>query len=149
MKCRYKYCRFGGEVDKVEAVKEGNQYYHKECYQEKENKAKIRQLYVEHIDSNVDYGILNRTINNIVNGKGVSSDFLLFIIMYIIDNKMNINAPMGLYYYINNQDIKNEYEKFKAKKQVKKLNPLSARTVVNGKRKYNIPENKGWTSILR
>lgn len=149
MKCRYKYCRFGGEVDKSQAVKDGNQYYHKECYQEKEDKAKIRQLYVEYIDKNVNYSILNRTINNIVNSKGISSDFLLFTVMYIVSNKMNINTPMGLYYYIDNQRIKDAYNEYKLKERAKKLNPLSAKTIVNEVKEYRIQENKGWASILR
>lgn len=69
--------------------------------------------------------------------------------MYIVSNKMNINTPMGLYYYIDNQRIKDAYNEYKLKERAKKLNPLSAKTIVNEVKEYRIQENKGWASILR
>ncbi len=121
MKCGYKQCKFGNEVDKEIAVKKGNRYYHKECLQEAENKNEIRKLFLEHINENEVVAGLNRIINNIIDVKNVPSDFLLYALKYVIRNKLPLNYAGGLYYIINNKKIIEEYNKEKAKLVANKI----------------------------
>lgn len=149
VKCRYKYCPYGGKVDKEVAVKDGNMYYHKQCWQEKEEKSNIRKTYKMLIDKDANDALLNKVINNIIHNKGISTDYLLYVVKYIADNNMEINTPMGLYFYIKSQTIYEQYQKIKIKQQVKQLNPLKFCTSEFQVHQYDIPPRKTWVDILK
>lgn len=149
VKCRYKYCPYGGKVDKEEAVKDGNMYYHKQCWQEKKEKNNIRQTYKMLIDKDVDDALLNKVINDIIHNKGVNTDYLLYVIEYIANNNMEINTPMGLHFYVKNQTIYEQYQKAKIKQQAKQLNPLKFHIAEFKTHHYDIPPRKTWADILK
>jgi hypothetical protein len=148
MKCRYKYCRYGGEVKKDEAIKD-NGYYHKECYKEKEIKAKIRKLYIENIDKTVVYKVLNSVITDIVNTKNIDAEYLLFVVEYIIKHDMKINYPYGLHYYINNKNIKQAWRKRNEILLKQQLQDKDIKTRVTSKIDYNIEDDENdWSKLL-
>jgi hypothetical protein len=118
--CRFKNCIYDDKkLDKSEAIKVGNNYYHKECNEIKENIRLIVDLFTKHINSNVIYSVLMRVINEIVFTKKIDSKFLLFGLKYYIQNKIPLNYPQGLYYVIQNKDVKNTYDKHLTKQQIK------------------------------
>ncbi len=134
MKCSYKQCKFGNEVDKEIAVKKGNRYYHKECLQEINNKEEIRRLFLENINQQEVVTSLNGVIKNLVDNKGISSEFLLFALRYVIKNKLQLNHAPGLFYIVNNEKIKQAYQKEKAE--------LIAKEIKEEINKININENQ-------
>lgn len=118
--CRFKNCIYDDKkLDKSEAIKIGNSYYHKECNEIKEDIKLIVDLFTKHINSNVVYSVLMRVINEIVFTRKIDSKFLLFGLKYYIQNKIPLNYPQGLYYVIQNKDVENTYNKHLAKQQIK------------------------------
>ena len=90
-KCRYNHCKHETkDVLASEAVKEGNRYYHKDCYKTKEDINKIVELFSEHVNPNVVFAVLRKVINNIVFTRGVDSGLLLFGLNYYISNKITM-----------------------------------------------------------
>lgn len=114
-KCNYKHCSYGGNVSDIESVKYNNRRYHEKCLNDKNLLSEIRKFYLEKINNSEVMVILNKAINEIVFKKNISPDFLLFTLKYIHNNKMKLNSIFGVYYYINNYKIKNEYEKYRNK----------------------------------
>jgi len=118
--CRFKNCIYDDKkLDKSEAIKIGNSYYHKECNEIKEDIKLIVNLFTKHINQNVVYSVLVKVINKIIFTKKIDSKFLLFGLKYYIQNKIPLNYPQGLYYVIQNKDVKNTYNKYLVKQQVK------------------------------
>lgn len=141
-KCRYTNCKHESrdiDISSEEYKLVGTMYYHSDCFAEKEladNNAKsknnsdkskqkhsdkqlsdmqlIRSLWETRINSKVSYGQLFGILNVLMN-RGYESDYLVFVVDYIINNNMNLKYPPGLYNYVNNWKIKNAYdEKLKA-----------------------------------
>ena len=84
--CKYSSCLHDSkELNKEEAVKSGNSYYHSDCFKTKEDIKKIIDLFKNHINPNPVYSQLQSVIKNIVFTKGLGSDFLLFVLQYYID----------------------------------------------------------------
>lgn len=120
VKCGYKNCiNEDRELNKEDAIKVGNRYYHQDCYQIIEDIREIADLFKKHINENVVYSVLVRVINDIIFNKKNESGYLLFGLRYYINKKIPLNYPQGLYYVIQNKDVKKAYEKFK----INKINP--------------------------
>lgn len=151
-KCGYNQCKLGGKVTKEIAVKHGTKYYHSECLKEAQNKNEIRKLFFEQINPTEVATVLNRTINTIIDTKNVPSDFLLYALKYVINNKLILNHAGGLYYIINNDKIKNAYYKEKVGKEVKQIKTDIQNNInINDNVKFEIKleENNNWNNILR
>lgn len=149
VKCRYKNCIHDNkELDKSEAVKIGNSYYHKECNEIKEDIKSIVDLFTKHINSNVVYNVLLKVINEIIFTKKIDSKFLLFGLKYYIQNKIPLNYPQGLYYVIQNKDVKNTYNKYLAKQQIKENKVI---IIENNDTDFNFKptKTKGFGDILQ
>lgn len=147
--CRFKNCIYDDKkLDKSEAIKVGNNYYHKECNEIKENIRLIVDLFTKHINSNVIYSVLMRVINEIVFTKKIDSKFLLFGLKYYIQNKVPLNYPQGLYYVIQNKDVKKTYDKYLAKQQIKENKVV---IIENNETDFNFKptKTKGFGDILQ
>lgn len=116
--CRYKRCRHGGkiniETDKF--VKDNGCYFHEDCYQERADMKLFRNLWSEHISDTVVYSQLNRTLNELLDIESITSDYLLFVLQYVIDNHCKLRYPGGFKYYVDKQEIKDAYKKKRMKK---------------------------------
>lgn len=96
MKCRWKHCKFGGEVDKDKAVKVGIAYFHPECYAERESIQKIIDVWHEKVDAYPMESMLRKMVNDLVLKQNVNAEFLLFALNYCLDNGWNLRHPAGL-----------------------------------------------------
>jgi hypothetical protein len=131
MKCGYNKCLFNGEVEKEKAVKQNNRYFHPECFKQMQEKSEIRKLYLEKINPAEVCKVLNSTINNIVHVKKVNSEYLLFALKYAIKNNIQIHAPMGLHYIINNYKIKKAYEEEFIKRRIREIEGSDVMQIVS------------------
>lgn len=148
MKCKYKYCKHGGTVDKVEAIKDGSSYYHKECYEEKNIKQDIKKLYKKYYSSKESDVIINKVINQIIHDKCFDAEYVLFALCQAIRNKDKMNNVMAMHYIVNNKDYVSKYNKRKAIREVKKITFNNVDTVTNDIIKYNKIHKKTWTDTL-
>jgi hypothetical protein len=149
MKCKYTYCHHGGEVNKDEAIKIGNLYFHKDCYHEKQTKQEIEDYYLKNMPS-CTLQILRKVIKQLIHEKSNSADYVLFTLKYIKSNNKPINNPFGLINYCNDYKLKNEFDKQlinEKYKLVKSINELDIDTENEVKFTYQ-PSKKKVTDIL-
>jgi hypothetical protein len=65
--------------------------------------------------------LLNKEISELINKKGIDSDFLLYALNYAINNKIILHSPFGMSYLINNYKIKESYKNIQAKQKLKEI----------------------------
>lgn len=126
MQCRLKNCLFGDnkEIRSGDEVKVGSVYYHKKCYEAKENIAKTIDLFRENINANATYAQLTKVCSDIVYTKKNDSALLLFGLEYYINHHISLNYPGGLYYVIQNKDVIKEWSKLNTENQKKSFEIL-------------------------
>lgn len=147
--CKYINCKHNDKVhiDKEPFVKGKDGFYHDDCYKEKADLQLFRSLWCENISSTVVFSDLNRILNQLMSRKGVTVDYLLFVLQYVIDNKCNLRYPAGFRYYVDNQNIKAAYEK-KNKKIIAPFDFVVSNTVDDAP-KFSINQKpSGFNSIL-
>lgn len=127
--CAYSHCQHDSrKIDiRTEPYKVlGRAYYHKDCYKAKLNgdwkdeKTKkdlqlFRDIWYEHISKTVVFSQLMHILNSYIDN-GVDSDYLVFVLKYVIEHKMNLNYPNGFKYYVDRKEIKDAYSRIKIKK---------------------------------
>lgn len=145
--CKYSYCLHSNkEIEKENAVRVGNAYYHSDCFKTKEDIKEIVNLFKKHINPNPVYAQLQSVIKNIIFTKGIQSEFLLFGLRYYIEHKIPLHYPQGLYYVIQNKDVANAYNKFKTK-EIKKSIEI---TKQSENQFAHVPiKNNGFADILK
>lgn len=110
-KCYYGKCKHGGQINiETDEYVQDKNLYHTDCYQEMKNLQLIRNLWIERISNTVSYSQLNKVLNSYLD-RGISSDYLLFTLQYVIANHMTLRYPGGLQYYIDREEIKKQYQK--------------------------------------
>lgn len=161
--CRYSKCKHSDkkiDISTDDFVADGQKYYHKDCYEsiQKESRVKsdfqyIKNQWVLHISNTVVYSQLYKVLNGFLE-RGVSSDYLVFCVDYIISHGMRINYPPGLNYYIDRPEIKKAYmkDKISKMKRSKSSSPVidyedPPENVESTQKKRPAP--KGFESILR
>lgn len=130
MKCRWKHCRYGGVVDKKDAVKIGGAYYHKDCYVEKKSIQSIIDIYKKEVDPEPIEKYLRRTINDLVFKCGNSAEFLLFAFRYCLDNGWTIKTPAGLRFVSKDGMAKAAWER-KLKTEADNVSQVKIDSVTN------------------
>jgi len=97
MKCGYNQCVYGGDVEKDIAIKYNTRYYHSKCYDKKIYKEKCSELLK-------DNGFMIKTINlalkKMIDDDKVEPQFVYFTIKHIFNNKLVLNNPFGVNYYL-------------------------------------------------
>lgn len=113
VKCRFAHCNHESqELKKSDAICIGKaSYYHPDCYKIKEDISTIGKLFSENINSGVVFSQLYSVVNNIIFTKGFSSEYLVFALRYYIEHKIPLNYPQGLYYVIQNKEVKKAWDK--------------------------------------
>lgn len=123
-KCRYKDCKHSTreiDITKDEFKVKGSMYYHTDCYKLnkesawKDEKTKadlqyIKTQWILHISNTVVYSELFRCLNGLLD-RGITSDYLVFVMDYVVKNKLTLNHPNGFKYYVDKQYIKDAYNK--------------------------------------
>ena len=102
-------------------MKSGNRYFHPDCLKKRDDMETVKKLYFENISDTVVPAQLVKTSQNIVIGKNVDSEYLVFAMRYVIANKIQLNSPYGLHYIIDNYKIKQAWKDRKAKEEQKKV----------------------------
>ena len=149
VKCKHGNCKHESrEVEKSEAIKSGNSYYHADCYKDKENRKEIIDLFVKHINPNPVYKQLQSVITTILDQKGLSSDFLLFGLKYYIEHKIPLNYPQGLHYVVQNKQVIASYNIVKEKEIMKKENFVVPENTDEVEFTYKPTKIKGFSDIL-
>lgn len=160
--CRFKNCKHSNnEIDlrKDEYIKVGKLFYHKDCYEKKnadEERARtisadmqlIKNLWIENINQTVVISVLFKVLREYLD-RGVSSDYLVFVMQYVISHHCKLNHPFGFRYYIDKENIKEEY-----RKKIKSEIPKSAFNVIESQeevqeKQFSAPKKlNGFSSIL-
>ena len=147
-KCNYKYCRQGGTVDKKTAVKDGNRYYHEDCLYEKRDKQKISDIYYKCYKSSEPIQLVSKTINVIINDKGIASEYVLYVICQAVRNKTQMRNINSLHYLITNNDTKEDYKKKKAIQIVKNISYDNTVIVKHTTMDYKKKKKQNWSETL-
>lgn len=149
VKCKYSKCKHKcKDIEKSEAVKSGNSYFHNDCFIDKENRKEIVDLFVKHINPNVIFSQLQTVIKNIIDDRGNDSGFLLFGLKYYIEHKIPLTYPQGLYYVIQNKEMIAEYKKLKEKNIMTKENFVIPDNIEEVEFSYKPTKTKGFADIL-
>lgn len=75
----------------------------------------IKNGWVEHISETVVFYQLFNCLNDLL-CRGISSDYMVFVFDYVVQHHMKLRYPQGFKYYIDNQEIKDAYQKSKMPK---------------------------------
>lgn len=157
--CKYKHCLHPDNkpFPKIDAVKVGSVFYHKDCYELKNTIAEIIDYFTKEVNPDVVHMILVKTINNIVFPKGkpgVPAERLLFQLKYrnTHGGKGKIHYPAGLYYVLQDRESFEAYRKYKAEKALKNEDTsFKIGDAQNGKepeRKIRLPKQKSFEDII-
>ena len=146
MKCRYKGCKCGGEVDKEIAVKEGNAYYHTECLKEKNNKSQIRNIYYKYYQSQEPVTQVNTGISKLC--EKFDSEYVLYCLCQHIRQKKELKSIYGMTYVVANKDLETAYKKLKASEKVKEFKGEIEVVETETIQYYVENKPKSWTETL-
>lgn len=106
-KCRYANCKLGSNVEEKLAVKDGTLYYHPECLHKKKVKAECKSLLLS-------IGMIDKLcgifLKKSIDDEGVDVDYLHYTIEHVVINKLKLNNPYGIKYYMGNWKIEKEYQ---------------------------------------
>ena len=144
MKCRYKDCKFNGEVDKEDAIKIGSGYFHKECADEKNNKVECEKFWLENFKPTT-LVVLRKMINDIT--KLYGADYLLYVMKWIKANNKTINYPAGLKGYCNS-DLRDKWKSIKINEEYKKIKNEKIETSDEVVKFIYKPSKKKFTDII-
>ena len=160
-KCRFIACKHKDkriDIDNEPFVKEGNRYYHQDCFELKKSNewktqktrddfVRFRDIWYNRISKTVNFQQLMQILNDYV-ARGVESEYLVFALEYVLDHNMNLNYPNGFKYYVDRNEIKRAYERHKAmraKEQQKDFKPL----IQDDSPKFTVkPKRTGFQSII-
>lgn len=141
--CRYEKCGHANrtlDITKDAYKVEKSRYYHLDCFEKKKNREwkdeqankdlqYIKNQWVLNIDNTVVYSRLFQCLNELL-ARGISSDYLVFVMDYVIKYKMKLRYPDGFKYYVSKQKIKDAYQK-----------QLNTRNGVNNKANFVVTED--------
>lgn len=135
MKCRYPYCKLGKEVEKDVAIRNGNMYYHSECFEKYIGKQKV----IEKLKLKGSVRDANITLKKAVDEIGYSIGY----VEYVTNNKLSeIKTPYNLLYHLKIEQNYNEYieqelyrEKAKINYEIKNMDIKDDNIVFNYEKK--------------
>ena len=153
-KCAYKHCQHSScDIPQGEAVKVGNRYMHKDCAEKSEYILKTRDLYYEKVSNTVVMKQLVNVLNGLVSNKKIDPKFMYFALDYAIANKIPIRSPYGLHYLIDNNKVKEAWNKKKAteiarqiREEVEETEPTTP--LVSNSFKYSTDKTVGFGGIF-
>lgn len=106
VKCRFTHCSHPDDkLPPEQMVKDGGAYYHKECFELKNDMAKIRILY-KSIDPCVIMSFLNKIINEAIFEKKIPPKDLIFALEYYQKTHRELKSPAQLFYIPYNKAVR-------------------------------------------
>ena len=107
--CRYKYCKHDSKkLEKEDAVKDGNAYYHQDCYEEKQNKNELFKMMNSYMTTTSPAARVWKAINTLIHEKDIDSGLLKFALSEYIKTKKPLRYPEGIYYVITDEVVKED-----------------------------------------
>lgn len=147
MKCKYNHCPNNNEVEKEVAIKEGNSYYCKECFEEKSQKRLIESYYLENMPQ-ATLSVLRKVINQLIYTNKYETEYILFILKKIHNNNLKINNPFGLVNYCNDGRNIGEWNKKKINKEFQNVKDKIVQYDNNELDYKYKPVSKRWSDII-
>lgn len=153
-KCAYKHCQHEScDIPQDDAVKVGNRYMHSDCAEKSKYIIRIRDLYYEKVSNTVVVKQLVSVINNIITKKNIDPAYLYFALDYAITNKIPLRSPYGLHYLVDNNRIKDAWNKKKADEIAKQIREEARETDANPVTKnsfnYSAQKSNGFSEIFK
>ena len=111
--CGFRGCKKGTPVNpnSDDCVIENDKYYHKDCYQLHKDIITFRDLWYENISDTASFSLLSRIFFELLDSPGITSEYLVFVLRYVLDHDIPLRYPQGLRYVVDRQDIKAAYKK--------------------------------------
>jgi len=146
MKCNYKYCPYSGQVEKEEAIKIGNKYYHKNCHENQLQWKQFIDIYDKYIKPKTQegYQMIAKGLKQLIE-KESDVTYLVYVLCQVIKQRKPLRAVFGLHYYLN--QFRDQYKILKLSKQPK-INVNKVQTEEPTKTEYKKQEQKLWGDIL-
>lgn len=127
--CRFVGCPHNRKIDistEKYVMPQKGWYYHKDCFQQyksgnwksaqtKADLQYIKNQWALYINKDVVFSQLMRVLNEFL-ARGISSEYLVFVLDYVIKHKMKLNYPNGFKYYVDNAEIKSAFNRSKLEK---------------------------------
>lgn len=123
-KCAFSHCEHPDKkIPEAEAVRIGNRYWHKGCYETSQLIQEIVDDWQTNVSNTVVMSLLRKTINLIVFNKlnnpklpKYESDlyaarYLNFALQYALNHNIPLKHPFGLHYLIDDKRVKEAWKK--------------------------------------
>jgi hypothetical protein len=110
MKCRYSHCPYGGEVNKDEAVKDGNRYYHPDCKQKVEMRKEMVRIATE-INPNIIQNELGRVLNILLYQRELEFQYVLGALKYAKYAGIALYNAASIFRLMNNPNYIKLYQR--------------------------------------
>lgn len=150
--CKYSHCLHKDkalDITQDDYMQKGRSYYHADCYRTLANIELIKSIWVQHISDTVVYSYLVKTLNQLIFDNNISSDYILFVIQYCINNNKNLRYPGGIKYFVDDKDIRDAYIKKYHKAPRVKMSEFKAESQ-SDEPKFTISmKQSGFGSIIR
>ena len=161
-KCPYKNCDNLGLA--VNPIKYKNRYYCEKCLdklmndlkqKEEENKLKRRKTELRKKIMDTVLEILPLEIPSLINkvvtqwvGLGYPMEYILYTTEYIRLNKCILNHVHGIRFYMNKDEIKNQYNKLKSKNKLKQMQHQNFETTEDVVEFKTVQETNNWSDLI-
>ena len=148
--CTYKHCRCESrDIPLTEAIKICKAVYHEVCLNEWNHIKEIKKVYYENISKTVVQSVLGRVINDIIYGKNIDAEYLLFALNYALSHNYKINSPYGLHYIIDDYKIKNQWKLDKNRKILNQNKNIEIIKTEDTPFSFNPTKQKGFNDIIK
>jgi hypothetical protein len=141
LKCKYKYCKLGGEVEKEIAIKDKGGYYHKECFAEKELKSEIESYYRENYNQNEPVQNIRTALVRYLYKNNYSAEYVMWCLKYL---KPKINNFNGLIYTLSHKQNEKDFLKWKSRQTKLDFGEYADENYFEDVPKIEKKTDKGW-----
>jgi len=127
--------------------------YHKACYEMLLKASEFTRMWQDSINREENVRKIKSAFFRNVYDLGFSEDYVLFGLKYCVNNKMSLNFPPGLKYYLEFDEVKDAYDVACGKKKPKrivKINDFRVDKEEKSAQKFNyVEKNRGFSSIFK
>lgn len=107
----------------------------------------IFDLWCKRISNTVNYAALRQVLNEYFE-RGISGDYMIFALQYVLDHKIPLRYPAGFRYILDKQEIKDAYQKQQAVKILKQQKEVKPRVTNAPQFALNREKSGGFGNIF-
>ena len=141
-KCSYKYCKELGEFDPDNAVNDNGKYYHLSCYEKKEAKNQVFNMFCSYVTNDENGLFIRKKLCDYIDNDGFSPSFMQFTMQYIIKNNIPLKSIWGLKKVMQQKRVINAYNECLEKYHTPKIN------VETQDFTFNKDKQGGWRDLI-